>query len=256
MNDTLAIIAWKFPAPSQWRRLRYCDYTAEHVNALWRACADNIKIPHRFVCVTDDPAGVECETLPAPPAIYVNGEDACYRRLKAFDPEWQAALGADHVLCLDLDAVFVDDITDILTEAMQHDFTILRGSAWPENHLDRKIRGSLCNYYNGSMWLCRTGARPQFWRDFDPATFCAQREAYRMPNGRRPLGSDQAWITVRSGDAERAWGPESGIVQYRTIRHAIPPSVKLIFFAGKHKPWSREVAHSSPAIAALWRRYA
>lgn len=243
----LTIITFLFTQPRKWAQLRYGKYSSEHVNALWRACRENIGIPHRFLCLTDDAAGVECETREVWPAILVDGEDACYRRLHAFDAEWQRSLGTEFILLMDLDAIFLGDATDVITAAMERDFTILRGSAWAD--------GTLCNHYNGSMWLCRAGARPKLWTDFNPATFAAQRNACKMPGGRRPLGSDQAWISVASGGTEATWGPEDGVVQYRTVRGPMPPSAKILFFAGREKPWSREVKRRNPEIFAAWQKY-
>lgn len=245
---TLTIITFMFAQPRKWRQLRFDTYRAEHVNALARACAANIRIPHRFICLTDDPAGIECETMPVWSAIYVGEEDACYRRLRAFSAEWQRELGTDFVLCMDLDVAFMGDATDIIHDAMADDFTIVRGSAWSD--------GTMCNWYNGSMWLCRSGARDDLWSKFDPTTFLAQRAAYKMPNGRRPHGSDQAWITVCQGANERTWGPEHGVVQYRTTRKAIPANARLVFFAGKDKPWSAAVQRTNPGVHAAWKRYA
>lgn len=244
----LTIITFLFSQPRKWRQLRFGLYKPRYVNALWRACEDNIRIPHRFLCITEDPTGIECETAPAWPAIFVRGEDACYRRLHAFDPEWQASLGTDWILSMDLDAAFLGDMTDSIERAMAaSDFRIMRGSSWPD--------GTLCAHYNGSIWLCRNGARPHFWRDFDPAIFHSQRETYRMPNGRRPHGSDQAWITVRAGDSESTFGANSGIYQYRNVREAIPENARLLFFAGIQKPWGREVRSARPDIHEAWARY-
>lgn len=245
MND-LAIITFKFTQPRKWKQLHFDTYRAEHVNALARACADNIRIDHRFVCFTDDPEGVECETMPAPDAVHVRGEDACYRRLKMFDPEFQRALNAQHILMLDLDAVFLGEATDITRDAMAEPLTIMCGSRWGDGRPG--IGGTLCSYYNGSMVLFRAGAHPELWHDFDPNKFYDQREAYRMPNGTRPFGSDQAWYSVKLGPGVNTFGPHTGVVQHR---QGVPDDARLVFFAGRKKPW-----HMDGAMYGAWARYA
>lgn len=249
----LAIVTFLFAQPGKWKQLRYDEYNFSQVNALWRACADNIRIPHRFVAYTDSPEGVECERRECFPSIHVphpggSTENGCYQRLRMYDPEVQASLGADHILILDLDTVLMDDCTDIIRRCMEHDFTALRGSHWPD--------GSLCSWYNGSFQMCRTGARPQFWNDFEADKFWKQREDYRMPNGRRPHGTDQAWLTVRGGPEENTLWHENGTYQYRYVKRNVPADAKMIFFAGKEKPWSPGVQMQNPKIARRWRLYA
>jgi hypothetical protein len=249
----LAIVTFLFSRPGKWAQLNYEEYHAEHVNALWRACADNIKIPHRFIAYTESPDGIKCERRECFPSIYVphpNGrqENGCYQRLRMYDPEVQASLDAEHILILDLDTVFMGDCTSLIEACMEHDFTALRGSPW--------TNGALCSWYNGSFQMCRNGARPKFWRDFNPATFYAQRERYKMSNGRRPHGTDQAWLTVCAGPGENTLWEEHGVYQYRYIRRDVPKDAKLLFFAGKEKPWFGSVMEQNPKVGARWHQYA
>jgi len=248
----LAIVTWLFGRqPKKWRQLKYGPFLPEHVNALRRACALNIRVPHRFVALADDPAGIEGEVWRAPPEIVLNGHEACYRRLKAFDAEFQASLEAEFVLQLDLDIAFAGDATALIEAAMARDFTILEGSRWERD-------GTLCSHYNGSIWLCRAGARTRFWSEFiaDLGAAGRRREAFRMPNGKRAHGSDQAWLSALSQD-EAVWTPETGVMQYRTLKgKPVPESVRILAFAGPDKPWGPEVMRERPEIAALWRRYA
>ena len=249
----LAIVTFLFVRPGKWRQLRYEEYTPKHVNALWRACADNIKVPHRFVAYTDSPDGIECERRPSFDDISITRpdgmtENGCYQRLRLYDPEIAATLDAEHVLILDLDTVMMNDCTGVINACMEHDFTALRGSPWPNGHL--------CAWYNGSFQMHRVGSRPQFWHGFDPARFWRQREDYLMPGGRRPHGSDQAWISVCAGNAERTIWADDGAYQYRNWRRTLPRDAQFVFFAGKDKPWQARVQHENPAVARRWRKYA
>lgn len=253
MAKPLAIVTFLFSQPGKWRELRYQPYQPAHVNALWRACADNIRVPHRFVAYTDSPDGIECERRPSFDDIRITRpdgvtENGCYQRLRLYDPAVQASLDAEHVLILDLDTVMLNDCTALIEGCMEHDFTVLRGSPWPN--------GDLCAWYNGSFQMCRAGARPQFWRDFDPMRFWRQREDYRMPGGKRPHGSDQAWLTVRGGPGERTIWTEDGVYQYRNWRQRLPGDARFVFFAGHDKPWMPKIAAENPTVAARWARYA
>lgn len=44
-------------------------YGAEYVNILHDAVRRHLTLPHRFVCLADDPAGIDCETQPLMPGL-------------------------------------------------------------------------------------------------------------------------------------------------------------------------------------------
>ena len=241
----LCVITFLYEQPKEWARMRRQPYTAAHVNALWRAVGANLSVPHRFICFTDQPNGIMCETRPVWPSITVDGQESCYRKVRAFDGDFQRGLGR-RILCLDLDAVVLDWLDPLVTD---DDFRIMRGSV---NRL-----GQQCSYYNGSMWLCRAGARTRFWDWFDPPLVAEARRRLIMPTGNRVEGSDQAWFSCCSS-SERTWGPEDGVVQFHMHRRGpdLPDGARIVFFAGNRKPWGREVASSHPHLAEAWWRYA
>src|SRR5690625_5755702 len=103
----LTVAAWK------WRGTR--EYTSEHVNVLFRAVADNLRTPHRFVCITDDPLGLDDNInvveLPDFDHIEVRpGFPSSYVRLLWFCPEFSKRLG-DRILTLDFDDLVLGDLT-------------------------------------------------------------------------------------------------------------------------------------------------
>lgn len=242
----LAVITFLYRQPPEWAALGREPYSARHVNALYRAVSANLTIPHRFICFTDQPEGILCETRPVWPAIQVGGKESCYRKVRAFDRAFQESIG-DRVMCFDLDAVILGNIDHLVTE---DDFRIMRGS---ENRL-----GQQCSYYNGSFWLCRSGARDHFWRWFDPPVVAAAREALIMPTGRRVEGSDQAWLSCCSATEKVYTAEEHGVVQFHMVRRgafAFPERACLVFFAGVRKPWGAQVRKTHPDLAAAWARY-
>src|SRR5262245_29898947 len=84
-------------------------YDYRNVNAMVRMLEARLLMPHRVVCVTDMPHGIDCETVPL-------WEDKCrvdglkpkmpnsYRRLRLFSAE-MAEQFPGWALSLDLDAV-------------------------------------------------------------------------------------------------------------------------------------------------------
>lgn len=86
-------------------------YTPAYVNVLYRMVRRHLAIPHRFVCVTDDPEGIapEIEIRPLPPLELAPAwERSPWRKLSCFAPELEDLDGP--VLFLDLDLVIVDRI--------------------------------------------------------------------------------------------------------------------------------------------------
>lgn len=87
-------------------------YGAKYVNRLYAMTRRHLARPFRFVCLTDDAAGVrpEVETAPIPvlPPI-PQPKERGWRKLAAFSPEAAARLG-ETALYLDLDVVVMGSL--------------------------------------------------------------------------------------------------------------------------------------------------
>jgi hypothetical protein len=106
----ITVLLWK------WRQRNYrSKFTADHVNIMTNMIGRNLDLPHKVLCITDDPDGVKCETYPLwdePSIILPEGRPNCYRRLKVFG-EFGKELG-DRLFSVDLDAVITGNITQLL----------------------------------------------------------------------------------------------------------------------------------------------
>lgn len=239
MAPSLTVALWK------WRGVR--EYSADHVNVFARMVRRHLSLPHRIVCITDDPRGIdECETMPLwdEPRVKVEpGKLNCYRRLKCFAPDAGDWLG-ERILSLDLDGVIVGDITPLVDRA--EDFVIWGRDGWS------------CPY-NGGMWLLRAGTRPRIWTDLDPRTVRkTTQNATVIPGeipGRRAkrrgiLGSDQAWIYYCQPN-EATWGEPDGVWRYKPgCVHRLPKGARIVWFPGETKPWN--ALGRSPWIRDHW----
>ena len=186
-------------------------YTAAHVNRLAR------QLPIPLVCITDDPTGIECETLPLWPdlADLPGPLVSCWRRLRLFDPEVQAMLPGDRWLVLDLDVTITGDLSPIL--AREEPFVGWRDPNHPQ----------LC----GSVWLLSRGHRPDVWQDFD----LARSPALVKTLGFR--GSDQAWLSHKFKDCATL-GRE--VVSFKKhCRNGLPKEAHIAVFHGQPKPWAK-----------------
>lgn len=206
-------------------------YGPEQVHALQRMVAAHLSIDHRFVCITDDPTGIECDTLrmwpdgePSASVGYANG----VQRLRLFDPIAAEWLGTDWVLWIDLDCLIVDDVTPLVT--------------WDDLRMNRAF-GRL---YNGSLALHRLGSFPHVWRQLP-----ADRDAYAGDDYK-----DDAWIE-RMVPGAPTWGEEHGIYKIAKSRRSspVPDDARVLFFSGGHKPWGDGAAWIHEDIVERYRRW-
>lgn len=237
---TFVTFKWK-PSVPDYRS----TFLPEHVHTLKAMIERHYPEPHRFVCVTDDATGLAgLESLPlwtdhatlTSPAGRHN--PCCYRRLKLFAPDAGAVFG-ERLVCMDLDTVITGDLRPLF--AGGEDFKIWGESDYPG-----------AQWYNGSLWMLRTGSRPQVWTHFNPRV--SPYEAHRV--GKR--GSDQAWFAYILGKREATWGRTDGVYSFRkhikpTAGGALPADARIVNFHGHVDPWSYE-AQRYPWIQQHYRR--
>jgi hypothetical protein len=92
-------------------------YGPEYVNHLREGVARHLKRPHRFVCFTDDAAGLrpDIEVMPIPQlGLPSMQRDLRWRKLGVFGAELGTLQGT--TLFLDLDLVVVDDLEPFFTQ--------------------------------------------------------------------------------------------------------------------------------------------
>lgn len=230
MSESLTVVCWK------WRQTAYrSHFGPETVNTLRRMVARHYPSPHTFVCVTDDPAGIDAATRIVPawndfaavPSPHHGNKPSCYRRLRAFAPDIAPILGPRFV-SLDLDCVIVGDLRPVWDRP--EPFVI-----WGDTN-KRTL-------YNGSMLLLTAGSRRQVWETFDPLTSPAT--AHAAGN----FGSDQAWISHCLGPGEARWTQRDGVYSFRNDiqRHGgrLPANARIVFFHGPQDPWDAELARVS-----------
>lgn len=218
----LSVVCFKWKPASRYRS----TFTAASVNVLKRMVDRHYAPPHRFVCVTDDAKGLDAgieavplwndyATVPSPHGAH---QPSCYRRLKMFSKEIEAVVGSRFV-CLDLDTVIVNDMAPLWDRP--EDFI-----AWQEQNPK--------NYYNGSMWMLRTGTRAKVWEDFNPQSpMIAHRAGH--------FGSDQSWMSYSLGPHEAKWTTKDGVYSYnvhlRDKTRTLPENARVVMWHGGRDPW-------------------
>lgn len=136
-------------------------YGPDYVNKLQSMVKRNLRIPHRFVCFTDDPRFLNCETRELPKGLV-----GWWNKLYLF----RYGLFEDRMLFLDLDVVVTGSLDELVN--VPSDFCII--SDW---HLDS---------YNSSVFVLSKNAHPEVWDDFGSPGH---------------LHGDQDWITLKIPNA-------------------------------------------------------
>jgi len=236
-RDPITIITWLWKPTGTWRQ----GYTAEHVNTLCQAFKENLKIPHRFVCVTDMPKGIKCETIklwnnPKVEGVLRNKPN-CYKRLRLFAPDAEKLIGAKRFASVDLDCVITKNVDKIFD--CDDDFKIMYGYAAP---------------YNGSLFIMDAGARTKLWEEFDPKRTPRLANKVKRPNGKKYYGSDQAVISYLL-PFEKTFSQEDGLYQFTSHvkRKELPENARMVFFAGTIKPWFPEMSNLNRGLYAKYK---
>jgi hypothetical protein len=244
-GDEVCFVLWKWS--NGWRP--NSGYDSDKVNAVARMIHANYSEPHRVMCVTDDPAGIDtsvCTPVEMWPRPVINGIDwqkrpNCFHRLRLFDIDHMLqTLGpAKLYWSMDIDVVIRGDFT-WLTPICP--YTAVAG---------RHAK------YNGSMWALQPGTNRHVWLDFHPVD--SPREISKAQhNGKKLVGSDQAWMSLKIPDGDRWPCGEGGpVAQYMDHVHGpeLSDSIQLVFFAGSAKPWNFTVKSKCPQLYDTFMRY-
>lgn len=224
MKQDFAVVTWKWKGKADYRS----KFGPEAVNTLRSMVARNFNHPHRFICVTDDPAGIDPRVEIVPLwndfATLENPSGpqnpSCFRRLRMFAPDAGRSFGPRFV-SLDLDVVITADMRPLW---LRPEPFVIWGDTNPSTP------------YNGSMILLQAGARPQVWMNFDPV------KSPKMAQALGYFGSDQAWIGACLGRGEAMWTHKDGVYSYRNQigvhRQELPENCRIVILHGQHDPWS------------------
>lgn len=238
-------VLWKWEQPN-FRTV----YRAEHVNSMvWQLLKGGVPYD-RIVCITDNPHGVQCRTFPlwedysALKNISGPHLPSCYRRLKIFDSKTLEDIGfkpGERVVSVDIDAVVIQKFGELFHR--DEDFV----GWYVPGHRHRVV-------LNGSMFMFTAGQCDWLWHTFDPRT------SPMMACAAGYMGSDQGYLSHRLlGNKDNltikvgGWTSiEHGVLSFvRDVRLArrLPRTTRVVFFAGKRKPWDPAVLRENSWIA-------
>lgn len=190
----------------------------------------HLHLPHEFVCITDDPSGIDPDIRIVPlwddladvGNPHGPREPSCYRRLKVFSRDMIPILGERVVWC-DLDMVLTGDVTPIFNRP--EPVVLLQTQV---THIP----------VNGSLVMVTPGAHEEVWSRFDPV------ESPKKTQRALCYGSDQGWMAYCLKDKAAFWKAGTGgdgiyfFGQHiRPNGRTLPPDARLVSFHGRGYPW-------------------
>lgn len=232
----ISFVCWKWETPSSKR-----IFQSKHVNVLHAMIARHYPAPFRFICITDQPKGLDpaIESRPLPvridlPAPQGRRFPSCYSRLWNFSRD-AVDLG-ERILQLDIDVIITGDLTPLVDR--QEDFV-----GWCDDRF-------VWNKIAGGAYLLKTGSMPHIWEEFDPKI--SPNLAFSAGNA----GSDQGWMSYRMYPPPGQWNGKDGLIKLGWTRRnasSPPKSARIVFTTGMTPPWNTETRRQYPWIKEFWR---
>ena len=214
-------------------------YGAADVNSLKRQVDLHMSVPHRHVCVTNKPQGLDCDidVVPLDMTTFIPGTR--FAKLMSYRPDAASVFGGERLLILDIDAVAVGNLDPLVQR--DEDLVLWRN---PNFGIPRRAR------YNTSIVLVKAGTRPEFWTKFDPS---------RSPRALKALnigGTDQAWVSHMASAEEAHWTAADGVYgagrlgDYNpgSCTTSLPVNARIVFFPGRRVPWMQTEIEKHPWI--------
>lgn len=211
-------------------------YTADHVNILAAMVRRNSRLEHRFVCLTDEPKGIDkgIEIYSAPKEL--NKFEKMVRRVWVFS-EGIKRFAGPRFIQFDLDMLILKDITDML--ARKEDFIVWR-CPFPRVH-------KYC--FNPSMMMMTTGKYDRIWQRFsrDPG------RELRAANNGWPMCEDQAIISHMMPAKSASWDERDGLYGPEALDN-LPDNARIIGMYGRHfDPAKPSLQAQYPWIKDHWK---
>jgi len=234
----ISFVTWKWQAAGTSR-----TFSSAHVNVLYAMVKRHYPNPFRFICITDDPEGLDdrIDWIQIPvrfdDLISPQGKrfPNCYCRLWAFSRE--AIILGERILSLDIDCIILDDLRPLVDR--DEDFV---GWSDDEHFADGKIAGGI--------YLLRTGSMPHIWEDFDPEKSPTQ--AFERGN----QGSDQGWMSYKIYPPKGKFTVGDGLIKINWTTpgwRRAPKDARIVFTNGVKPPWSSEIQARYPWVKDHWR---
>lgn len=234
---SLSVVTWK------WGKL----FGPEYVNKLASMLKRHLHMPYTFTCITDSPTGLDPDIklhLMFTDHMHMKaGSRSCFRRLQIFDKDRLEDFGP-RILQLDLDTVFVDDVTPLFDRP---DPLVLV----EQNRHRRRVT------YNPSMLLMDTGILHNMWQRFHAQPDAVWQIAKRHGWNCSDMSIINDYLDQHQEIPRATWTVTEGVLSYwrevkRDVHGALPPGARAVLFYGSQNPSDGPTLTRSPWILEHW----
>lgn len=223
----LSIVTFYWHDPKAKHHGHY-EFGPDHVNKLARGFRKHLKLEHDFVCITDNPAGIDTSLVRIIP-LWDDFRDIgrCFTRLKVYSEEMEKLIG-NRFACIDLDVVLVNDVTPIFNRT--EPFIGYRDSKNP-------------TCYSGALYMMDAGVKASVYKSFNrlysmiPQQFREEHFRLNFNKFSEFVGSDQSWQTEVLGKGLPKWTADDGIYDYWTVEELpiLPANARIVFTNGMRR---------------------
>jgi hypothetical protein len=206
-------------------------FDVSYVNKLYRAVEKNLTLPHRFVCLTDDPSWLDAGIAPY---LFKHELEYCWNKLNVFDFTLKGT-----VLYFDLDVLITGNLDGLVKYKPEFNFVGIHD--WLR---DYTFNSSVFRF-NASFPYTYVVTR--FLRDVEEGRLVKKKEFDHYLNAHEKVvywednkryAGDQEWITdavYPNGELHKYSWPESWCLSYR--KHGrVENNTKVLVFHGEPKP--------------------
>jgi hypothetical protein len=242
----ISVVCWKWRVPGR------AEFRPEYVNTVAAMFRRHYAGPSRFICVTDEPKGLDSsiEAVPTPEVAAKLGDlpaprgvrfPSSYRRLWNFSADARAILG-ERIFAIDIDILFTADLAPLLDTP--GDFV----SWWdPRFNNGAGWKGAV-KKVPGGIYLHRTGTMSHVWDTFD------RQKSPAIAEKAGTRGSDQGWMSYMIYPAPKAWTVKDGVYSIKWLSgRTLPRGVRVVSTPGELKPWDAALQRKHPWIREHWK---
>jgi hypothetical protein len=207
------------------------EFTPKHVNRLARGLRENLTIPYRFTCITDNPDGLDVSNIRVLP-LWNEFRDIgrCFVRLPLYASVMRDVIG-ERIANIDLDVAIVGNVDHIFGRT--EPFVGYKDTKNPR-----------C--YSGALYMMDAGAKAQVYNSFKRMYYMippeARQQMFRTEYNKLSsfVGSDQSWQTEVLGEGLPKITQEDGVWDYWSIENLpdIPKNARIVFCNGMRRDLS------------------
>jgi hypothetical protein len=157
-------------------------YESIYANTLYRMCLDNISLPFRFFCYTDDPTGLD-SNIKTIPFIDHGIKQIVFNKLFLLSDKFASWIGNDPTFFFDLDIVIKSNIDDFINRSKATPSFKVINAVWKSLTKKDTAPPYLDHTINSSCMFWVPGTTNHIWNSFSVQQEPLQKTYWRGMDG-------------------------------------------------------------------------